>query len=105
MGTKIPLTGSTNGRPITVSDSVLTPIQQSRPDQADSLNLTVMNTTGGAIILTISQNAVTASVSIAANGSFPLETVVADGDLLQMQGAAVGLRVMGSGDREVRYKN
>lgn len=103
MSVEIPLTGSTNGRPITVDDMALTSIHQSVAGGMDMLDITVLNTTGGAIVLTINQEGATASVSIAANGSFPLKCAVADGDLLRMQGAAAGLRVMGTASRDPRF--
>lgn len=105
MGVKIPLTGSTNGRPITVDDMSATSIHQSKAGEMDALDLTVLNTTGGAIVVTIAQNGASASVSVAANGSFPLKTAVADGDLLTMQGASAGLRAMGVCERDPRFKS
>jgi len=99
----IPLSGSTNGRPITIDDMALTSVHQSKAGSTSILDLTVFNTTGGAIVLTISQEGATATVSVAANGSFPLKCAVADGDHLQMQGASAGLRVMGAVSVEARF--
>ena len=97
--TNTPLSGSVKGRPITISDSAVTPVHASKATRTDSLKLSILNTTVGAIVVTIDVGGVTASFSLAANAIEQVEMAVADGDALGMQGAAVGLRVIGTADQ------
>ena len=95
MTKRIPLSGSVTGRPITISDSVVTPIHTSPGAQSALVRLSVMNTTGGAIVVTLDVEGVTAAFSLAANGIEHIEMAIASGDEVGMQGAAVGVRVIG----------
>ena len=97
--TNTPLSGSVKGRPITISDSVVTTVHTSKPTRTDNLTLSILNTTGGAIVVTIDVGAVTAAFSLGANAIEQIEMSVADGEVLGMQGAAVGLRVIGTADQ------
>lgn len=94
MSRQAPLSGSTNGRPITVGTS-LTLIHTSKTGRTSHLKMSIMNTTVGAITVTIDIGNVTAAFDLAANGIENIEIAVADGDLCQMQGSAIGLRALG----------
>lgn len=104
MSMKAPLNGSVTGRPITISDSVVTPVHTSPAAQSSALKLSVINTTAGALTVTLDVGGVQAAFSLAANAIEHIQMAVSAGDALGMQGSAVGLRVVGwneGGNRQI----
>lgn len=92
---RIPLSGSTQGEPITIDNATVTVVHASPASQTAVVHVEIVNTTAGALTATLDVNGTTADLSIPANGKASLELAISDGHAFGIQGSAAGLRALG----------
>ncbi len=93
---EIPLSGSTNGQPITISDSMLTVIHTSPVGKTALVHIELFNPTAGAVDITLDVGGVTITgQSRGADTLDPIDVAISNGDAVSIQASATGLSAMG----------